>query len=584
MTTSTVSENLARALVEGLRQQMDRRPYDDIKVKVENQTFYCHKFMLSACSQYFRREFEQDRSDVIKLSNISAETFGLIIKSIYFAENVINDENVSQIWFAASKLEIPSLLESCERFQCDRMCRKNCVDIYLDSKKTHSGEVRELAYRRIIEEFNYLMTGDRLLNLDFDDLKSLLNNKNLPVASEDALIDVILRWVVFNPQTVERSDSEAEVREDANPRARNQRRVRSRQHLLPDLLQNCKLCLASGVCLQQLLDNLLVRELPAAFSMVRDALRYHLDPARRHDYCPPSAIHRPYSSFQNVILIGVTKFGKPGLSFWTPDDEWIEIKTYEAPLHKAVSFGDHVIVTTTTGRADMYDTLNHTWNKLPTLGQQGDNYDIVCHGNYLFFIGGEGCTSVKKLCLKDELLRSGSARWKKVGDLPNNVCKIMTTTIGNNIVIFGKDYNEGISVIQSVNVSTTAVRSFANQSLPVDHSLVSFKYKDETFVIQQNGKLWKIVSCDTALSMEFRGDLWQTPFETKAAIISNDELLVVGEDINDNMLKEWDTPESEMFSRVKIVECTTNFLINGVIKKEHFLHQGDGMGGTLGAD
>ncbi|XP_059164330.1 kelch-like protein 12 [Physella acuta] len=574
-----VSEHLAKAVVNAIDKQLNNCTYHDVTVTVEGTEFQCHRFLLSASSDFFRALFQsgmrenQDRK--VELKQMTSETFGLVLDCIYKAKNVLSVDNVSDVWQAANQLQIDFLLEACELFQMKRLSKDSYV-------------------------------------------KRLVASDDLEISSEDVVIDLILRWVEFDPQSDESKVTDlfeheskdrakfiliAASNEMENETKENDKRQRlekcikptkpqiedeakdcltpvvdvgsSRRHrqaFLPELLSTAKILLVSGACFQKLLESETISQSSDVFAIVKEAHDHYLKPSKPFYYYPSQATHRAKSLLANVVITVANLYEYfPKMSCRTNDGTWYEL---QPPQFKctAVGFEGCIYVMSTSinqNNAIRYNPNTNTWTNFVCLNPVRNNCQLVGLDNYIYAIGGDNSTSIDRFNAKDEQQKPGSGKWEKVGDLKMAVTNMMATTVGNSIVVFGSNAaTSTTTTVQSFNTHTLTSHFYTDNILGGASNMVSFKDRSDTYVLQQTGALWKLAACnDHILKMEFCTVLFEEKFKLSAALIQNEELLLLGTEINPIMHREWDTSHLGMFKRIKIIERPGCCLFSTVIPK-----------------
>ncbi|XP_059164327.1 kelch repeat and BTB domain-containing protein 12-like [Physella acuta] len=617
-----VSEHLAKAVVNAIDKQLNNCTYHDVTVTVEGTEFQCHRFLLSASSKFFRALFQsgmrenQDRK--VELKQMTSETFGLVLDCIYKAKNVLSVDNVSDVWQAANQLQIDFLLEACELFQIKRLSKDSCIEINIEAKHLDSKKLLELSWDVLIKDFDYLRKTDDILYLDFEDMKRLVTSDDLEINSEDVVIDLILRWAEFIPQSDERKHTDVFEHESkgstnivliaaSNEKEKDTKEIDKRQRLekcsktaknevcdeinkrkntstsivkedykynrlsfVHELLSVSKIGLISGACFQKLLDSETVSQSPEAFAIVKEALGQHLKPSKQFYYCPPQATHRPKSLLANVVITIVCD-SVFKMSCRTNDGTWYQLQPPQIRC-TAVGFEESIYVLSNfinQYAAYRYNPNTNIWTNIVCLNPERNNCQLVSLDNYIYAIGGDNSTSIDRFNAKDEQQKPGSGKWEKVGDLKMAVTNMMATTVGNSIVVFGSEAaTSTTTTVQSFNTHTLTSHFYTDNMSGVASNMVSFKDRSDTYVLQQTGALWKLAACnDHILKMEFCTVLFEEKFKLSAALIQNEELLLLGTEINPIMHREWDTSHLDMFKRIKIIERPGCCLLSTVIPK-----------------
>ncbi|CAL1527833.1 unnamed protein product [Lymnaea stagnalis] len=569
----STSDLLARALAKRLEEQLARLSFHDIVIKVQGKDFECHRFVLSACSRHFRDELSSETCDqlpqVLELKEISPETFKLVLECVYGAKENFTVDNVAGVWYAANHLQIDFLCEACENFQFRRLSKDCCVEISIDAKRLNADRLLGDARKLMIKEFDYLRKRDELLALDFEELKLLVGNDDLEAKSEDDVIETILRWTRFQSNEANRGSVTGVDSTILTSKVMKE--------MLPELLKSARVCLVNGTFLHTLLDDDCVLNSPAAFAIAREALMYQLQPGRRHDYCPPYAMHRSLSPLQNVtVVVSLGVNGAYKMSCRTHDGIWYVMT--QPPQYKvsAVTFGSDIYTVATCGRFQLtqrYILTNCSWINLSNLQMLRAGCALVCVDNYVYVIGGTNNKSIDRFNAQVEQRVNNSVTWEKVGDLQWEVTNFMATAIGKYIVVFGKKINSTLTSVQSFNTSAMTTHAYTNDIMGENTPMASFKNGKDTFVLLETGDLWKVVNCDNQdLKMEFRGKLFDDKLSLHGAVVFNRELLILATGINSQRPKEFSTMKIDNVSTVKIIERDCVCLLNTVIAK-NFLTQ-----------
>merc|ERR1712150_22576 len=95
-------DRVARGLFQGMKTQLNSQQiFHDVQLKVDNQTFKCHRFLLSSASRFFSGLFNSDmkdcKSDLVPIEGISMETFSAVYDFIYSGRIEITKENINDV-------------------------------------------------------------------------------------------------------------------------------------------------------------------------------------------------------------------------------------------------------------------------------------------------------------------------------------------------------------------------------------------------------------------------------------------------------------------------------------------------------
>ena len=610
----SASDQISRSVLARMLRQLDLEPYEDVIIEVQDRNFLCHRFILSSCSMFFQAMFRSDMREsaerMVELKDMMPETFQLILDCIYGGKNIVNRDNVLKIWQAASLLLIDFLQEACENFLLQNTDKENCIDVYICSRQLNCDRLSNTAWQIILKEFDYLATTQDIFILDADDMERLIQSDELYVTTEDTVVNTILAWTELWVQPASetgQADGENESQEQKNfatkptsfegkrtknveSKNENQERAGVRRtgdigSLLASLLGASRLCLASSSCLQELLTDPVVTGSPRVLEHVRNALRYHLQPERRYDFCPTAAAFRFCNEWTNVIITlssPAPNLTQPKLlSKCFPRDKWCDLLTGTSAnpvIHEqcnTIVYGNRIFGTTCdiSRNVSFMFCYNLQKNDFRFL-QMGQNmlknrlnHTIVCHKNFLYVLGDDN-GEVQIDCFN--LDEHTSAQWKSVGTLAQAVSNANASVFNNKIIIVGNVKNEGeeepTGLIQCFDPHTQSTHILAD-TLPHAHQKrVFLKRWSEVYILQEGGDLWRLEenSTKTSVSLKYQRSVWSCPVDLTSAIIFREELVVLAKppssaasqaqaQPNDEVYTTWESPGQELFKRVHIL-------------------------------
>ncbi|XP_012944448.1 kelch-like protein 40b [Aplysia californica] len=540
-------DRIARGLLQGMKLQLDRDSFHDFEVHVEGETFRCHRFILSSCSHFFRGLFnsgmKESETDSVVIEEISSETFRDVYEFIYSGRNVVNSENVSRLCFAASHLLIDVLIQECELYLQKNLTQHRCVEVFNLAKVLNSQKLSSLSFEMMRKRFNFIRRTEDFLSLDECDVKQLVACEDLPIDSEDEVLEALQRWCLV--------DSEKDCRLQA----------------LSNLLLSARTCLASSSCLQNLLDFDVVRSNKEVTRTLQEALNYHTLPGSRHNYLPAQAVHREESTQQNVLVVV-----EPGSKEDEEAEKAEEEKEEKSRVCQVVAFGDFMFGLNTNHAAFLYDLKTGQSQSLPSLVKPGGDYKLVSHGLYIYAIGGDEYDNIERFPAQEHIVNPGSAEWEQIGNLVQPVRNTAVMVVNNSIVVFGNDMSsEQATVVQRFNLLTMRCSQFLDEMPGHAESAVCLRDRDNHFLLQQDGSLWRLVACnDSNLQMVSEGSLWEDNIVLCGAIVCKGELIVLGKlkDPDAAAVKQWKLKENFFFSKVCVLNLAGSGMINTVVPKE----------------
>ncbi|XP_035828524.1 uncharacterized protein LOC101849819 isoform X1 [Aplysia californica] len=405
------------------------------------------------------------------------------------------------------------------------------------------------------KEFNFIRRTEDFLSLDECDVKQLVACEDLSIDSEDEVLEALQSWCLV--------DSEKDCRLQA----------------LSNLLLSARTCLARSSCLQNLLDFDVIRGNKEVTRTFQEALNYHTLPGSRHDYLPPQAVHREKSKHQNVLVVfnlgSNEQIGEVKGNLPTQAGNGMEIvRMTNAEFNtvsSTVAFGDFLFGLYTNLTTFKYDLRTGSFCSVPSLVKPGANYKLVSHGLYIYAIGGNGYDNIERFPAQEDIVSPGSAKWEQIGNLVQPVKNTAVMVVNNSIVVFGNDLTpEQRIVVQRFNLLTRRCNQFRDEMPGLAESAVCLRDRDNHFLLQQDGSLWRLVACsDSNLQMVSEGSLWEDNIVLRGAIVCKGELIVLGKlkDPDAAAVKQWKLKENFFFSKVCVLNLAGSGMINTVVPK-----------------
>ncbi|XP_025052606.1 kelch repeat and BTB domain-containing protein 12 isoform X4 [Alligator sinensis] len=171
----------------------------DVVLVAEGEKFPCHKLILAAFSPYFKAMFtcgllECTQREVV-LYDISAESVSIILNYMYSADLHLTHLNVQNVAVAAYFLQMEDIFSTCEKYMMDHMDSSNCVGIYYFAKHIGAEDLSDQARRYLYRHFAEVSLQEEILEIEAQQLLSLIRSDDLNVSREENILDLVLRWV-----------------------------------------------------------------------------------------------------------------------------------------------------------------------------------------------------------------------------------------------------------------------------------------------------------------------------------------------------------------------------------------------------
>ncbi|XP_059138476.1 kelch-like protein 40 [Physella acuta] len=281
-----VDLNIAEGVFKCFQQNLEN--FTDFTVNVGNTKFQCHKFVLSSCSGFFealmRTDMKEKSESSCTIEGISPEIFGLILDSIYTGNNVLNVENMFEIWHASNQLQIKFLVTACEDFVKMNINVHNFYRAYEEAKLLDSHEVVLKVKQLIVTKFTRIANSNVFMRITGEDLVDIFKYIRFIGVGSDYAVDLILRWTCSEdsyltsepdksapPHTVEAlTDLQNAECRTANAGTFGEDDVELRRSYLGLLLAVIPLQEISNECLTKLMNNRFVMANLDAISIVNE--------------------------------------------------------------------------------------------------------------------------------------------------------------------------------------------------------------------------------------------------------------------------------------------------------------------------
>ncbi|KAF3694879.1 D-3-phosphoglycerate dehydrogenase [Channa argus] len=166
------------------------------------QVFHCHKAMLSARSLYFKVMFTADMRErsnsVIKLRGVDCGVLGALVNYVYTARVCIKESNVQSLLEAADLLQFISVKQACEEFLIRLLDVDNCLGMHTFAQ-LHLCSVLEREARRVmLSRFPELIEQEEFLQLDHENMRSVLAAQSLTMQKDEVRLDAVVKWVTHD--------------------------------------------------------------------------------------------------------------------------------------------------------------------------------------------------------------------------------------------------------------------------------------------------------------------------------------------------------------------------------------------------
>ncbi|XP_059170048.1 uncharacterized protein LOC131951707 [Physella acuta] len=519
----------------------------DVTVKVQDDTFECHRLLLAVASDFFMALFRSGMKEVtenfVVLHDIPSEAFHLILKGLYTGANVLSAENYIDVWRAAHQLQIQTVIHLCEHFASKNITADTWETIFTVAKSLQSERVLAKLQEYMINNFNEVCISPIFLQFTFEDLRDLIKSQDLVVSSEDLVMESVIRWVNYDPKVKnERKEGTKELHEDTSTKEKQGKNVMldkigSRKVYLNKLLRKVRTCLVSPLVLSSIRKMDLLLEDRDSRDIIGYAISYNAEDFR-HCQCPSAALTRSGSGYMHagVYLGRLGRFRAINasseksyiLSCSHYFDGGIQIVTFDGTLYLAgeLSYrrnGCNLYVLTGKNCTQVKDLSCH-------------NVLLVSHGDFIYILNKDEKVVYRMNPNKE------SMPLEKFTEFPENNNSVMHTMFLQNVLLlFCSETQNGIdkTAVYKMEISSKIWTRLTNLDGPAKQ-LISFKNDKHYYILQTNGSLWLVLySSHTGnIGFKFLVKLWNFTKKLYGGFTFQSKLIICGNKLDTDPTQE----------------------------------------------
>ncbi|XP_059170044.1 kelch-like protein 38 [Physella acuta] len=493
----------------------------DFAVKVSDETIQCHRLILAACSDFFKALFRSGMREVtencVVLQDVSCEVFQIILKTIYTGTNLLTLENIFEVWRAAHQLQIAFMIDQCENFAISSITMDTWESIYTNAKLLDSVKVSLGLQNFMSKNYDKISLSTMFLHLPFNEVADLIKRQDLVVASEDVVLESVLRWVKYVPtdahstlnssssginleihntnisqiiladtnqhkikNNAEEINSEAVVEVDHILETKTEltdecsvlqckpvTEYSTRQEKLTDLLKLVRRCLLSPAMLSRIYKMETMSENNVLKNIMFDAFYYVQN--FRHGQWPTAALHRSCSEYINV---GVLEKCNGTFEVVSPIDE----KLYN--ISKCDYLQENIQLVCFNN--ELFVFCDNSWDEILTM--PGQNLLLLSHEQFIYILNKDDKIIYKVNPMKKKTVL------ETFTDFPENVDVQHAMFFENLILFFCSETHNGIdeTAVQKFDISSKVWTRLDNLDGPAEQ-IISFRNDENNYILQKNG-------------------------------------------------------------------------------------------------
>ncbi|XP_071951306.1 kelch-like protein 8 isoform X1 [Antedon mediterranea] len=356
----------------------------DITLIVGNKHIHCHRLVLACCSPYFKAMLTSDmaesRQDVITIKDLDEDAVDMLINFMYTAKLVLTIENVQQLLYAASILQLEVITKACCDFMRTHLHPSNCLGVRNFAELHGRSELVKSADKFTHEFFCDIVRQEDFLNISFDHFLAVIDSSDLNIENEMQVYKAVMKWVKHD--------------------------LPGRERCLPELMSKVRLPMMSPEFLMEEVENEeLFRRNHECRDLVDEAKNYYLALNKVVSKFSPKSITsdrvKPRKSCAGVVFVvgGRGATGDPFRSMECYDyrnDTWLQVKEMNWKRR-------HVGVTSVNGKVyavgghdgrehlnsmEVFDPKRNTWVLVAPMNNKRRGLAVASLGGPLYAIGG----------------------------------------------------------------------------------------------------------------------------------------------------------------------------------------------------
>ncbi|GMT09067.1 hypothetical protein PFISCL1PPCAC_364, partial [Pristionchus fissidentatus] len=171
----------------------------DVELEAEGETILAHRVLLAASIPYFRAMFNSQMKETnqrrIVLSDISCTALRQLVNYVYTSELLISGENVQQLLFAASILQMDAVSDHCQKYMSQWLTAQNCLSLRQFAEQHNCSSLLLSTDAFAVEHFAEIRLTPDFLSIPYAHIRDLIRRSDLNVNNEQEVFDTVLQWL-----------------------------------------------------------------------------------------------------------------------------------------------------------------------------------------------------------------------------------------------------------------------------------------------------------------------------------------------------------------------------------------------------
>ncbi|XP_028150298.2 kelch-like protein 5 [Diabrotica virgifera virgifera] len=390
-----------------------------------------HRLVLSAASEYFSAMFTGSLSNnesEITLVNVNGDILQAVVNYCYTGCIEIREDNVETLLSTACLMLLHEVVEACSRFLAHQLHPSNCLGIANFAEHQAISSLLQEANAYTSQHFMQVIRNQEFLQLDVDQMATLLNNDDLNVTCEEHIFQALMSWIQYDTD--------------------------SRRQYIGHLLGFVKLPLLNPAFLTDQVEPVCEGDLTCQ-KLIMEAMKWHLLPERRLQLASSRTRPRKATLGKLFVVGGMDKNkGATTIESYDPRcDAWAVAHHMNGRrLQFGIALmGDKLLI---VGGRDGLKTLNSmecldmesgSWTQLAPMNTHRHGLGVAVLGGTLYAVGGhDGWSYLNTVERWDPVARN----WRYVTPMQNQRCSAGIAVLNGKLYAVGG--RDGASCLRTV--------------------------------------------------------------------------------------------------------------------------------------
>ena len=200
----TCDETFIRRLLTNLRQMLNDKVLVDFSIKVNTQSYPCHRLILRAMCPYFAALFsaglQEAQDSCVHLADMDEQCVGAVVDFLYSGAVEVPWVRIGDFIEVCEYLQLSVMKPLYTVYVMGNIGVDNCLTWYKFSGRFMLDDIRHKATHVLCSNFTNLCSSDSgdMWELEASELINILTLPDLDLRDSDALVSAAFRWVNYD--------------------------------------------------------------------------------------------------------------------------------------------------------------------------------------------------------------------------------------------------------------------------------------------------------------------------------------------------------------------------------------------------